>query len=222
MVSAQSTIGSLVEAVIRWLLPAIGFLKRFIWLPLIQVASTCGWDRDSRYSASITNPCPRASAPPSVNVDLESNPGSATKLETPPRPGTCQLECLQGQQNIPLEPDTGRSSNQIPGLMDQQKAYPKVGVSGLQYRRPIQPEDLMWHKILCIYLDEWHAGILALNSIGFFDRSEKEFLSLLWMRTEECEIRDIIYSPVFLEFMDDRPDAIMFQVRLIPPIQHLF
>ena len=198
-----------------------------------DLAATLCWDRDSGYGAPITELRQRASASPSVDMDLEMassitseiHSGSTTKLETSSRSGTHQLKGLQGQQKAPSKPDdvhlgTGLPRSQLnEGLKNQQKP-PKQ-----QDRHRIPTEEAMMCKILLIYVNRETAHMLAYNSISLFPKSEREFLRLLWRRTKVTtvpEIRDIIYSPLFLEIMHERPDAIIFQVRLISPVLYLF
>lgn len=154
--------------------------------------AACSWDRDSGCSASQP-----------IDMDLERAP-SMTSEKHPSSTTSCQ--------------STVTSHEQITaGLKGQRKSYPKESSTGLRYQRPLEPAEAMWHKILCVYLDGGTVRNLSFNSIDLFPETEKEILRLLWERTKGHQIRDPINSALLFKHLWDRPDAIMFQVRLISP-----
>jgi hypothetical protein len=196
---------------------------------------TSSWDRDSSYSASITDLGPGASASSHADMDLEkapsitleSRPGSTTKLETSSRSGTHQSKDMQGQQTEPPKsrPSTGLSGDQITaGLKDQQTAGAGLGdPNRLKYRQVARTlDDLMLSEILCIHLDERTADKLSYSLIHSFSKSQREFLVALYRKTRGQQVQGVIYSPTFLKLMCNHSNAHTFQVRLISLIRYLF
>lgn len=203
---AHSTIGLLVKAATCWIMWIIGTLR-----------AACGWDRDSRYSASITELHQRANTPQFVEVDLEKA-SSITGIS--PAESSQSRETTPSKSDNSKRPGTGLSSKQITeGLNNQQRAFGgPVDPAHIQYRQvPRTLDDMMLSEILSTCLNETPtdetptyertADILSYRMIRSFPKPLRDFLSVLYRRTREQKVQDIIYTPAFSELMHDRSNA---------------
>jgi len=204
---AHSTIGLLVKAATCWIIWIIGTLR-----------AACGWDRDSRYSASITELHQRANTPQSVEVDLEKA-SSITGIS--PAESSQSRETTPSKSDNSKRPGTGLSSRQITAGLNGQQRGP-VDPARMHRQVPRTLDEMMLSEILSTCLNERTAKLLSYSMIQSFPKSLRDFLSLLYRRTRGQKVQDIIYTSAFSKVMHDRSDALLVQVCLISPIRYLF
>ncbi|OCL11874.1 hypothetical protein AOQ84DRAFT_172745 [Glonium stellatum] len=219
---AHSTIGLLVKAATCWITPTISFLMRCTWLPLISIIGTltaaCGWDRDSRYGASITELHQRPSTPRSVEPDPEkASPIIGISWSTE---SLQSRETASSKSDNSKRPGTGLSSDQITAGLNGQQRGP-VDPTRMHRQVPRTVDDMMLSEILSTCLDERTAKLLSYSMIQSFPKSLRDFLSLLYRRTRGRKLQDIIYTSAFSKVMHDRSDALLVQTIIQANLQDL-